>query len=69
MQIYLAGPDVFQPDALQRAESARRLVSRYGHRALIPLDNEASTAAEIYRANLAQIAAADLVIANLNPFR
>jgi len=69
MQIYLAGPDVFQPDALQRAESARLLVSRYGHRALIPLDNEASTAADIYRANLAQIAAADLVIANLNPFR
>ncbi len=69
MKIYLAGPDVFRPDALAHAEAARRLVARYGHQALIPLDNEATTAGEIYRANLAQIAAADLLIANLNPFR
>lgn len=69
MNIYLAGPDVFRPDALAHAEAARRLVASHGHWALIPLDNEATTAAEIYRANLAQIAAADLLIANLNPFR
>lgn len=69
MNIYLAGPDVFRPDALAHAEAARRLVASHGHRALLPLDNEASTAADIYRANLAQIAAADLLIANLNPFR
>lgn len=69
MQIYLAGPDVFRPDALAHAEAARRLVASHGHRALLPLDNEATTAADIYRANLAQIAAADLLIANLNPFR
>ena len=69
MKIYLAGPDVFLPDALARAEAARRLLAGHGHRALIPLDNSETTAAGIYRANIALIADADAVIANLNPFR
>lgn len=69
MNIYLAGPDVFRPDALAWAESARRLLAGVGHRALIPLDNEEKTAAGIYRANVALIDEADGVLANLNPFR
>lgn len=69
MKIYLAGPDVFRPDALAHFAAARQLLAEHGHQALIPLDNEESTAAGIYRANLAQIAAADAVLANLNPFR
>lgn len=69
MKIYLAGPDVFLPDALAHAEAARRLLAGHGHRALIPLDNSETTAAGIYRANIALIADADAVIANLNPFR
>jgi nucleoside 2-deoxyribosyltransferase len=35
----------------------------------LPTDNEARTAAAIYRANLVMIAAADALIADLNPFR
>lgn len=69
MQIYLAGPDVFRPDALIWAESARALIAHHGHAALIPLDTEEATAEGIFTANLALISEADLVIANLNPFR
>lgn len=69
MHVYLAGPDVFRPDALAWAEAARDLLARHGHVALVPLDNEETTAAGIYRANIALIAQADAVLANLNPFR
>lgn len=69
MKIYLAGPDVFRPDALAWAADARTLLAGRGHRALVPLDNDETTAMGIYRANLALIAEADALIANLNPFR
>lgn len=69
MKIYLAGPDVFRPDALYWAESARALLAQHGHQALTPLDNEETTAAGIFKANLALITEADAIIANLNPFR
>lgn len=69
MHIYLAGPDVFRPDARVWAEAARALVAAAGHRALLPLDNEETTAAGIYRANLGLIAQADALLANLNRFR
>lgn len=70
MKIYLAGPDVFRPDAAAWAGQARELCLAAGHQALIPLDgDQPATAAAIYRSNLQQIAAADAVVANLNPFR
>ncbi|MEI8162941.1 MAG: nucleoside 2-deoxyribosyltransferase [Betaproteobacteria bacterium] len=69
MKLYLAGPDVFRPDALQWAERVRALLRRAGHEALIPLDGEQTTAAAIYRNNLRLIGEADGVLANLNPFR
>jgi nucleoside 2-deoxyribosyltransferase len=69
MKIYLAGPDVFRPDALTWADEARTLLLQYGHHALIPLDNKETTAEGIFKANIALIAEADAVIANLNPFR
>lgn len=69
MKIYIAGPDVFRPDALTWAEEARALLSRSGHEALTPLDNEETTAEGIFRANLELISRADAVVANLNPFR
>lgn len=69
MQLYLAGPDVFRPDALAWAEQSRALVTARGHQPLLPLDNEASSADAIYRANLALIAQCDAVLANGNPFR
>lgn len=69
MKLYLAGPDVFRPDALHWAEEARQACRRAGHEALIPLDGIETTAAGIYHANIGQIQAADAVLANLNPFR
>jgi len=69
MKIYLAGPDVFRPDAVAWAAEARRLCQAHGHQALIPLDGVETTAPGIYHANIALIRSADAVIANLNPFR
>lgn len=70
MILYLAGPDVFRPDAAVWAARARELCRVAGHVALIPFDDEAPlTAAAIYRNNLERIASADAVLANLNPFR
>lgn len=69
MRLYFAGPDVFRPDALAWAAAMRALCRENGHEALIPLDNEATTAAAICAGNLAMIRSADAVLANLNPFR
>ena len=70
MRLYLAGPDVFRPDAAAWAGRVRELCRAAGHEALIPLDDDVPpTAAAIYRSNLQCIAAADVVLANLNPFR
>lgn len=69
MQIYLAGPDVFRPDALCWAEEGRRLCAALGYTALIPLDGVETTAVGIYQANIALINSVDAVLANLNPFR
>lgn len=69
MKLYLAGPDVFRPDALAWAEAARMLCAAWGHEALIPLDGVETTPEGIYQANIALIRSADAVVANLNPFR
>lgn len=69
MKLYLAGPDVFRPDAVDWAEKARVLCAVRGHEALIPLDGIETTAVGIYHANIAQIRAADAVLARLDPFR
>jgi nucleoside 2-deoxyribosyltransferase len=70
VKLYLAGPDVFRPDASAWAGRVRELCRAAGHEALIPLDDGIpATAATIYRSNLQCIAGADAVLANLNPFR
>ena len=67
--IYLAGFDVFAPDAKERGKKMQELCAKMGYTGLYPLDNEADTAAEIFAGNCALIDCADAVIANLNPFR
>ncbi len=70
MKLYLAGPDVFRPDAKDWAGRVRELCRAAGHEASLPLDDDIpATAAAIYRSNLERIAVADAVLANLNPFR
>lgn len=74
-KIYLAGPDVFYPDAVERAAKARELVESMGYEALIPLDGEVKTDNPeyiprlIYQKNILMIMAADAVVANLGAFR
>jgi nucleoside 2-deoxyribosyltransferase len=75
-RLYLAGPDVFRPDA---AEHGRRLVAlcaRHGFDAVFPLDESLPAglpgpvaARRIYEANIAHIEACDAVVANLDFFR
>lgn len=67
--VYLAGPDVFRPDAHERAEAARRLCKQYGYEALIPLDAYDTNPHRIYQANVSMLKRAQVVIANLDPFR
>lgn len=69
MKIYLAGPDVFRPDAQAWAEQARSICMLAGHQALVPLDGVETTATGIFHANIDLIRSADAVVANLNPFR
>lgn len=69
MKIYLAGPDVFRPDVLEWAETARETCRRYGYEALIPVDHGETEAPRIFQANLDLIRKAQIVVANLNPFR
>ena len=68
-KIYLAGFDVFCPDAVQRGAKMKLVCAENGFIGLYPLDNECADPDEIFRANCAMIDRCDLVIANLNPFR
>ena len=74
MRIYLAGPDVFLPDAVAIGRSKREICERHGVTGLYPLDNTVDFAAsdvslQIFRGNVAMMDAADAIIANLTPFR
>jgi nucleoside 2-deoxyribosyltransferase len=75
-KIYLAGPDVFEPDAISVGKKLKKLASEYGFIGLFPLDNIISTrgtphevAGAIRDANIKLLESADIVMANLNPFR
>jgi nucleoside 2-deoxyribosyltransferase len=74
VKIYLAGPDVFVPDALAIGRRKQELCKRHGHFGLFPLDNAVDLASEtasleIFRGNRAMMDDADAIIANLTPFR
>ena len=74
MKIYLAGPDVFLPDALEIGRRKAAICARHGASGLYPLDNtvdlEAGDASlTIFKGNEAMMDAADAIIANLTPFR
>lgn len=68
-KVYIAGFDVFYPDAGKRGSKMKMACAEHGLIGLYPLDNEAETAEGIFRGNCALIDQADIVIANINPFR
>ncbi len=70
-KIYLAGPDVFIKDS-NIGELKKAACRKLGFDALYPLDNEITgqnAALEIYKANCLMIEQADIVLANVSPFR
>src|SRR3954470_24122598 len=74
MKVYLAGPDVFLPDAIEVGRRKVELCARHGLAGLYPLDNtveltSATASLEIFRGHQAMRDAADAIIANLTPFR
>jgi len=74
MKIYLAGPDVFLPDAIEIGRRKAAICARHGVSGLYPLDNAVDLAAAgaslaIFEGNEAMMDAADAIIANLTPFR
>src|SRR5258706_222099 len=68
-RVYLAGPDVFDPDQARIFAERREICRRYALEAIVPIDGQADTAASIYRSNVALLSGADGVIANITPFR
>lgn len=74
-KIYLAGPEVFLPNALEVGNAHKLLCTKYGYQGLFPLDNTITgnnlkeIATAIRLANQAMIHECDIVIANLSPFR
>lgn len=74
---YLAGPDVFFPNALEIGFEKKRICAEYGFEGIFPLDNElqaenlgkSATAEAIFQANCKAMDEADFVVANMMPFR
>ncbi|NOR56455.1 MAG: nucleoside 2-deoxyribosyltransferase [Sulfurovum sp.] len=76
LKIYLAGPDVFEINAIEEGKRLKALCKKYGFMGLFPLDNEIACdgtayeiAKEIREANIKLIEECDIVLANLAPFR
>lgn len=76
MKLYLAGPDVFAPDAPARFAAMREACRKAGFTPLTPVDNDlppdlrgAALASHIKQANVALLLACDAVVAHIAPFR
>jgi nucleoside 2-deoxyribosyltransferase len=74
MIIYLAGPDVFLPDAVEIGRRKAEICALHGLTGLYPLDNGvnpgvAGASLTIFKSNEAMMESADAIIANLTPFR
>jgi len=75
-KVYLAGFEVFRPDAVELERSMKQLCEMYGFEGISPMDKHIEpqptkelTAAAIFEGNIKLIEKCDLIIANLNPFR
>ena len=75
-RVYLAGPEVFLPDAVEILKEKAELARAAGFDPVTPLDNESLPQGRpfykglaIYRSNVRLMDGCDLIIANLTPFR
>lgn len=76
LKIYMAGFEVFYPDAAERGKQMKALCAKYGFEGIFPLDKDIKpqptrrgTASAIFEGNVKLVQKADIIIANLNPFR
>lgn len=70
-RVYLAGPDVFRPDAIAHFQRLADACEEFEMEALAPFDaaRKAGTPRQIFEDNMRMLRRADGVIANLAPFR
>lgn len=78
IKAYLAGPDVFLPQAREHARRKVEICARHGIRGSPPLNEDVESLRAmpdeeawrtIFRKDMAMMEACDIVIANLTPFR
>jgi nucleoside 2-deoxyribosyltransferase len=74
LSIYLAGPEVFFPDARAVLSAKKALCEKHGFIGLPPIDVEIvhkgkPTSLAIFQRNIALMRRADLIVANFTPFR
>lgn len=74
--VYLAGFDVFRPDAIEHGRYLKALCAQHGMQGLYPFDNEVEEYLEpqalaqlICRMNIDMLRRSSAVLANLNVFR
>lgn len=69
-RLYLAGPEVFRPDAVAEGRRLKRIAAELGAEGVYPLDGgELHSAGAIKQRCTEMIDAADAVVANISPFR
>lgn len=77
IRVYLAGPDVFHPDAVELGRRKKAICAELGLDGVYPLDNELpleglapfDQGMAIYRANITLMNGCAAAIANMTPFR
>ncbi len=69
IRAYLAGPDVFLPDADAHAARKRAICAAHGIEGLAPLNENLTDWRQIFAKDVAMMEAADIVLANFTPFR
>ncbi|MDF1748851.1 MAG: nucleoside 2-deoxyribosyltransferase [Alphaproteobacteria bacterium] len=77
MRVYLAGPDVFHPDALALGQRKKDICADFGLTGVFPLDNDLdlqrlpphAQGMAIFHANTKLMDGCDTAIANMTPFR
>jgi nucleoside 2-deoxyribosyltransferase len=78
MKAYLAGPDVFLPDAVAHARRKAEICAHLGFEGQPPLNEDVAALASmpdaeawqtIYSKDIAMMEQCDIIIANLTPFR
>jgi len=74
-RIYLAGPDVFEPNAIEIGREKKATCEAYGFEGVFPLDNEIPnfdqskhTGLRIGAANEALMDSCDVIAANMTPW-